>query len=368
MSPSRIPEHGGTRTRAWLVNLALLAATLIAIFAVCEAVVRIVETAQSAGEDPSAGWAIYDANLGYRPRPGVRDINAQGLRGPPVETPKRRFRILVLGDSVAYYGDDPGDTFPGQLQRALGHDTQLVPAEVLNAGVRGYTNYQELQYLKHYGVALDPDLVGVAFVLNDLPRILHSFKVENGKIVGQQYAFTDEAVRSVDSPLYQLARKSHFLVWLRRQLTIFDSLIDLYAGKHFSFEYRPDFSMAWQERPWRDVEAQLGEMVQLGRERGFRLFLVAFPFGEQLRPDYLARDRAYVTYPQKQLADITSRLGIAYLDLFPELDRARDIEPDNIHLTKRGRVVAGERIARFLADQRLVPAVATGLPTPAKPQ
>jgi sugar phosphate isomerase/epimerase len=92
----------------------------------------------------------------------------------------------------------------------------------------------------------------------------------------------------------------------------------------------PDFNAAWQEAPWRDVETQLGEMMALGRERGFRVFLVAFPFGEQLRPDYLARNREYVTYPQRKLAEITGRLGIPYLDLFPVLDLAQDFDRDRI--------------------------------------
>lgn len=345
-------------THSWLARLALLAATMIVLFGVCEIAIRIVESSRSAGNDIGKSWAMYDEHLGYRPRPGVGDVNAQGLRGGPVETPKRRFRILMLGDSVAFYGDDPGDTFPGQLERALRSDASLAPIEVLNAGVRGYTNYQELVYLKQYGVAFEPDLVGVAFVLNDLHRILHKFKVEDGKIVGQEYTFTDEAVRSVESPLYQIARKSHFLVWLRGQLSLIDSLIELYAGRRFSFDYRPDFSTAWREEPWRDIEAQLGEMVAFGRQHGFRVFLVAFPFGEQLRPDYLARDRAYVTYPQKKLAEITGRLGIPYLDLFNDLNLSRDFDPDRIHLTKRGREVAGKRIARYTIDEALVPAAA----------
>ncbi len=365
MSEPQPGVRSGRRKSAWVVNLALAAASLIALFGVGEMVIRGIESARPTADAIGKSWAIYDENLGYRPRPGVGDVNAHGLRGAPVDDPKRRFRVLILGDSVAFYGDDPDDTFPGQLGRILGSDAHLVATEVLNAGVRGYTNYQELVYLQKYGVALEPDLVGVAFVLNDLHRILHRFKVENGKIVGQEYRFSDQAIQSVDSPLYQLARRSHLLVWLRRQLSVFDSMIDLYAGSRFSFDYRPDFNTAWQAQPWRTIEDQLSAMVMLGRDRGFRVFLVAFPFGEQLRPDYLARDRAYVTYPQVRLAEITSRLGIAYLDLMPELDLAQDFETDRVHLSKHGRAVAGRRIARFLADEGLVPKVPpASLPVP----
>ncbi len=344
--------------RAWLGNLALLALSGAFVFAALEAATRVLESAAAARDAAQPSWAIIDDDLGYRPRPGFDGWNELGLRDDPIETPKRRFRILLLGDSVAFYGDAAADTYPGQLERELRSNAALAPSEVVNAGVRGYTNYQELVFLEKYGLALEPDLVGVSFILNDLHKILHRFEVVNGRIVGQSYAFSSEAVGTVQSPLYQLLSRSHFLVWLRRKLAVFDDLIELYAGDRFSFELRPDFNTAWQEEPWRAVEQQLARMTALGRERGFRVFLVGFPFADQLRPDDLARDPDYVKYPQRKLAEITARLGIAYLDLFDALDPAQDFEADRIHLTAAGRARVAKRIARFLAKQQLVPSAA----------
>jgi lysophospholipase L1-like esterase len=340
------------RGRIPWAGLALLAAGLF-IFAALEAGFRVLDAA-TAGQ-PGESWATYDEDLAYRNRPLHGDHNRFGLRGPEPETPKRRFRLLVLGDSVPYYGDDAGDTYPGRLERILAADGAHAPVEVLNAATRGYTNYQELIWLKKYGLALEPDLVGVSFILNDLHRILHRFQVVNGEIVGQEYTFAEDAVQGVDSPLYRLARKSRFLVWLRGRLGVFDDLVDLYTRDGYSFDYRPDFNTAWQEGPWREVDAQLGELAALGRERGFRVFVVVFPFGEQLRADYLARDRAYVTLPQRRLAEIAAKHGIALLDLFDALDPERDLVEDRIHLTPHGRDVAARRIAAFLAEQGLLP-------------
>jgi lysophospholipase L1-like esterase len=348
--------------RAWLGNLILLGASGLLVFAIAEIATRVLESVARAKELAGESWAIYDADLGYRPRPGHDGWNELGLRDDALETPKRRFRVLMLGDSVAFYGDSPADTFPGHLERALGENAALAPSEVVNAGVRGYTNYQELVFLEKYGVSAEPDLVGVSFVLNDLHEILHQFEVVNGEIVGQTYSFSSEAQQGVQSPLYRLLAKSHFLVWLRRQLAVFDDLIELYAGDRFSFELRPDFNTAWQEAPWRDVEAQLARMRALGEQRGFRVFVVAFPFAEQLRPDYLARDAKLVRFPQRKLAEACARLRIPLLDLFEELDAAQDFDADRIHLTAVGRRRAGERIARFLAEQRLVPAAVASAP------
>jgi lysophospholipase L1-like esterase len=350
--------------RAWLGNLALLGVSGLFVFGVAEVATRVLESAAAAKEVAGESWAIYDADLGYRPRPGFEGWNELGLRDDPLETPKRRFRVLMLGDSVPYYGDTPADTFPGHLERALQADAALAPSEVVNAGVRGYTNYQEALFLEKYGVTAEPDLVGVSFVLNDLHEILHRFQMVDGEIVGQQYTFATEAQETVQSPLYRLLAKSRFLVWLRSKLSVFDALIELYAGDQFSFELRPDFGTAWQEEPWRAVEAQLGRMRDLGAERGFRVFVVVFPFAEQLRPDYLARDAEFVRFPQRKLAEICGRLGIPVLDLFDDLDGAQDFDADFIHLTAAGRRRAGERIARFLAEERLVPA-ATAAAAPA---
>lgn len=305
---------------------------------------------------PEEIWAVHDPELGYRLNPGHDDINPQGLRDHPVRPKDGRFRVLVLGDSVAYQGENVDDTFVGHLRRRLARERGPERIDVLNAGVRGYTNYQELLWLERYGVPLEPDLVGVAFVLNDLFRFLHAFRVEDGRIVGTSYEFTPEAVQGVDSAVYRTLRRSVFLVWLRRRLETLEGTFLLSGGEGYAFDYRPDFRTAWLDEPWADIEAQLAEMRALGRERGFGLFLVAFPFGDQYRESYLARERGYVLKPQRRLREICERLAIPYLDLYPLLDASRDLQPDKIHLTAEGRRRAGERIAEFLAGEGLLPA------------
>ena len=274
------------------MGLAAMGLAFLLLFVVLEVGFRLAEAALAEEVAPGESWAAYDEDLAYRNRPGWGDHNAHGLRDHPVDDPKRRFRVLVVGDSVPYYGDDVDDTWPGRLETLLNADPAAPAAEVLNAGTRGYTNYQQTLWLEKYGLALEPDLVLVSFVLNDLHHILHRFEVVDGEIVGQEYSFSQEAVESVDSGLYRLLRKSHLLVWLRRRLAIFDDLVALYTQDGFSFDYRPDFSTAWQDAPWEDVEAQLGRVVALGEERGFEVAVVVFPFGDQLREDYLARDPA----------------------------------------------------------------------------
>jgi lysophospholipase L1-like esterase len=355
-----MPREGAMKRKAFddfrdlMTNLGLVVSSLLVLFGLAELGFRIVEAFQARTYRATESWAVYDEDLGYRPRPNHEDSNADGLRDDPIDPIKTKYRILILGDSVAFYGDSIDDTYVGRLENKLNSDQDLLPTEVINAGIRGYTNYQELVYLKKYGLEFEPDLVGVSFVLNDLHLYLHQFRVENGEIIGEYY-LGDEAVQSVDSHLYRLARKSHFLVWLRRQLSVFDSLIDLYAQNGFTFEYRPDFNTAWEEESWVTIDKQLSEMVHLSQRHGIRVFLVIFPFGEQLREDYLAKDYVYVTMPQRRLKTICQSLGIPCLDLFSVLDRDTHLESDGIHLTKSGRALVAKELTVFLKEQNLVP-------------
>lgn len=348
-------EHQDSRRRRvpW-AGIALMATTLLVLGVLLEIGFRLLERRQGP-VDPQRIWALYDEDLGYRNRPFFGDHNAQGHRDHPLDEPKSRFRLLALGDSVAYYGDDVDDTWPGRLETLLAGRDDSAPVEVVDAGVRGWTLFQERVYLQKYGADLEPDLVGVGFVLNDVHRILHRFEVVDGEIVGEEYTFADDAVAGVESPLYRLARRSHLLVWARGRLAILDDLVGLYTARGYSFDYRPDFNTAWQPASWPFVEEQVAAMVGLGRERGFRLFVVVFPFAEQLRPDYLARDRAYVTLPQREMRKVGAKLGVPVLDLMGALDATRDFEPDRIHLTASGRRATAAAVAEFLLRQRLVP-------------
>jgi len=100
-------------------------------------------------------------------RPG---ISLQGLRDRVFAIPKPppgTHRILVLGDSIAYgVGVSPGETFAKVLERQLDRPGRRV--EVINAGVLGYTAYNEERYYAARGRDFQPDVVVVAFCMNDV--------------------------------------------------------------------------------------------------------------------------------------------------------------------------------------------------------
>lgn len=366
-----IPPVPSRRRLSWKVGLGLGLFGILLACLMLEVGLRIVSSLQTsrarevaATQQAPAGeyWAIYDPDLGYRLNPKFGDYNSDGLRDHPIAPKDGRPRLVFLGDSIAQYGDDVDDTFVGHLRSELHQEPAFERLDVINAGIKGYTNYQELLYLKKYGLAFGPDLVGVQFCLNDLHKFLHSFRIEDRQIVPDTYQFSSEAMVDRRDWLRRLLDKSRLLVWAENNLRVAAKALQWKIDDGFSFDYAVDFSNAWRDEPWKDIESQFGEMVELGRQNNFRVFIVVVPTGEQYNASYLARDRNYVLKPQRKLKEIAERLSIPFYDLYPDLKAGMFV--DGIHLTKEGREVVGQRVAAFLTQSQLLPteAGARGMP------
>lgn len=97
------------------------------------------------------------------------NFNALGLRGAPIEEkgPQER-RALFLGDSVVFgWGVEEEQTFVEGLARHLSAATSE-EWRGINAGVCSYNSEQEELYLRERGLALEPDLVVLVFIDNDV--------------------------------------------------------------------------------------------------------------------------------------------------------------------------------------------------------
>jgi lysophospholipase L1-like esterase len=129
-----------------------------------------------------------DADFVYSLRPGVADgvvkdtdihwrcsVNSTGQRGPellPVDAGRRR--VVVLGDSYTFgwaVADD--ETLPAALGRSLAAEDMAPEIEVVNAGVPGFNTWQQAAFLAEQWPVLRPDVVVLAFVMNDAepPRV-----------------------------------------------------------------------------------------------------------------------------------------------------------------------------------------------------
>lgn len=95
-------------------------------------------------------------------------INSLGYRGRDISPQKSpgTIRILCLGDSVTF-GDfvNNNETYPHHLQALF--EENLMPVEVINAGVGGTTIVDHLYFLRK-SMEIQPDIVILTFSENDI--------------------------------------------------------------------------------------------------------------------------------------------------------------------------------------------------------
>jgi len=287
------------------------------------------------------------------------------------------YRILVLGDSVTYgVGVRPEETFPKRLEALLSpRDGRRV--EVMNAGVSGYTAYNEWQFFRAQGHRFEADLVLSVLCLNDVvnPRLHWNYTRE---------AVTNIPAEAIPNPDYD---RRHVLPILRARARLAalerdaaagrfpaSSLVYQWLVRHVSrAESPPDIHAAvpafltgedsigievLKDESTPEMRWLAGIYDRLNQDvtrAGARLLAVILPLAYELDPSYSHP-------PQPVLASALERRGVPCLDLLPGL-RARASEPlfatprhgrgrrlDVWHLTDTGHRAAAEVIAAHLRE------------------
>lgn len=188
-----------TRAIGWLV-------IVVATMALAEVLVRATGVApQVAVIELDTAWGAFVSSpnraLRYVPNPGHHDINASGYRDRErsATKPPGVVRVVVIGDSVAYGYCDPGqepfpigERFTEVASRELGCVTGApCTVDIVNLGVSGYDTEQEVAFFVEKGLRLGPDVVVVAFSLNDFgeaAREIESFREQQGWPLLRRYS------------------------------------------------------------------------------------------------------------------------------------------------------------------------------------
>ena len=257
--------------------------------------------------DRPDGTRDLDGTL-YRHHPGL-DVDlgsftlrtsSLGLRGPEVEVPKPpgTFRILVLGDSVAFgWGVDDEVSFLRRWEQELRARGGGRRWEVVNTGHPMYDTTQELALLREVGLALEPDLVLLVYVVNDVEPTREVVE----EALGLSVPTTPEEQELAAPDAWQrLAARVR--PWLPATGALIGSLSDGSARaarllRERGQEYAPE-TFGKGVRGWERSRRALLEIRDLCAERGVPLLLL----------DH--------TYPAiRSLPDFCRESGIAYGDL-----------------------------------------------------
>ncbi len=235
--------------------------------------------------------------------------NAMGFRGKPIRPRGPQLRILAIGDSTTFgLGVDDDKTWPAVLESLL--QNKGIDAEVINAGVSGYSAFQGLRLLKEHGEKLRPDIVIATFGHTEVERSGPS-DIERQAVLGSR---------------------------LRLLLSIFR---DPWQEKTQSLRMSPE--------EFREA------MMALRHECttiNAKLILVAWPNRQECDctknpapgPDCPPADPTYYLL----VKEIASTLGVPVLDVLPVMKEQDNIYFDTVHFTEKGNGIVAQHLLATL--------------------
>jgi lysophospholipase L1-like esterase len=244
--------------------------------------------------------------------------NSIGLRGPELDTPKERFRVICAGDSVTFgWGVSYEESYPARLQRALTKADRAV--EVVNAGVPAMKPSTLANWVTSQAAQWEADLILVARRPDyNAPNPLEDLK-DNLRLIK---SLTNLPVALVLPPVSTFDVKGNQnqadeLAWLKSNLTI--PLIDL-------------------TETFREEAAELpGVWLDIGND------------GTQRMLQHPGRN----VIVEADAADTLAPEIIEQFESDPNLK-----EPlffDGGHPTSKGFVIFADEVFRFLVSNELIP-------------
>lgn len=289
----------------------------------------------------------YDSDPRGYFEPGNRVSHVQNSVGwrdheHTLDKPDGVFRILGLGDSYLWgQGVKREDICLSKLEGLLENAVPGKRIETINAGLSALNTTAELALLRGAGLAYDPDLVIVHFVLNDVE--LDVFRP------GKKIEFYVDYTNIYNSTDW-LSSVSYLWSWGRQRI------VNSARSRRYVDECIAGFT---EDSPgWKASREALSGIKAECDGRGVQLLVVVFPFFYEL-------DGVYPFQPiHEAIVRYCREHGIRVLDLRsayssyhgPELW----VHPSDQHPNEIAHDVAAQAIAKFLREDAspLVPTAA----------
>jgi len=307
---------------------------------------------------------VRDDTLGWRLRANAVDewggvevhVNERGFRGPVIPYPRSEGtrRILYLGDSVTfgYRIARWEDTYPCVVASIL-EARDSIPTETVNLAVEGYSQWQQHLLLEQGGYAYQPDLVVIAFVLNDVTEMFHLARFggsDEGFQLRHSYTSTFDRLASKSALCYEI-QNLILEVKARRRLGA-----DVRLGALQQEMLEVETLMEHPDQPnvktaWDYALADLQRIVDGCDAHGIPVLVAVFPFTIQLS------DPERFSAPQRVISSYAAARNIPLVDLLPplvEYTRRAHVAParlflDHDHLSVEGHRVAADLLADTIA-------------------
>lgn len=407
-SPHRLPFHAPVY---YTLAMRRLTARLLLVFSGFLMGLLVVEAAfRIAGPNipldlTMARFQAYHPVYGFFHQPGVSGwvrtdeftshvkFNTQGLRGPEVAIPKPSgtFRALILGDSVVEGAQVAEDaTMAARLQHELAAVAPGRRIETVNAGVAGFGTGQQFLYLEREGLAYQPDMLVLVFTVANDPADNSLDVARRWKLAAERRPFFVKRGDTLELQPFAAPPPeswSGLRTVLRDNSVVFTTLELWWIGKTVARAqgsvvpgldaerevYLNELGDDWPNA-WEVTEALLAKVQATADDAGIPLLLVLSPSEWQTYDDMWpelvgdgsqAKRRFSQEAPNKRLAEIAERHGIALLDLRPifraevEAGAPPVIFREDGHWTEHGHDVAARAVAAAVQYHGLAQAGAT---------
>jgi hypothetical protein len=302
-------------------------------------------------------------------------INSNGLRDREYDSREKApgvFRILLMGDSfIESRQVELPKTFGKQLEQLLNQEGKG-KFEVVMAGVSGWSPLSEYMYLRNEGLKWNPDLVIVAFFLNDVTEdhgYRKYFKFDKEGLPISCHFPEDKSKHLKFSRALQLLQQVRRNHQMQREAPMqavpqrtWPETGTLASNPYVMFneKYAPE-----DERLWADTFRYLLGIKKLTRTSGWPPVIVYLPPGSQVAsdewvagktalgfaPDSLIRS----TKPEQVLRNFARRNGMGFVDTLPALQAYKAQHPDlklytgfDAHFLEEGNSLIAKTVHDYL--------------------
>lgn len=352
------------------IKIVLVIISPICFFLLCEAAVRLLSP-QIRGwidEDPHTFDPVLqrvfrpNASGSYYAPDGRKvtiNTNSLGFRGRREYGVKDSaiYRIAGLGDSFTNgSGMNDDETYLMVLERTANDmrrsDGRRI--ETINMGVDTYGTIKERMFLERYGLALQPDLITIGFMPNDLWDNIGYMKLQQEDKLVQAEAKKDQIspLSPVIGLIYQLKARSHFVLWLGKKVMSVPGVYRFaYRNRPDKFDFTNPENREQIEEAYATVHEELSRIAHLADSICAESALISIPLRYQMVTG-LDDIKGDIRYLDKLLSASCEELGIEFISLIDTLRSANEegecYFPMDGHLNRRGHQVVGEYLAHWL--------------------
>lgn len=348
----------------WLVNISFLIASLVIALLIGEWIIRALY------KDSIVLFPRYTTGIQYgdfsirviRPNmefkhtsiDGVFNFktNSRGFRndqGIDYKKNKDEIRVLSLGDSHTQgYEVNQNETFSWVTESLL--RKKGLNATVINAGVSGFGNAEQLVFLENEGIKYQPDFVVLGFFGNDFEDNVKSgiFFLENDSLKVKNYSNLPGV--SIQNKIYQfkivhfLGENSYLYAFMFNTVWDFFKRLQIQqSGKVIETEFAITKKDDYSQYEYDLTEKIIARMYKFTSERNIPLIILDIPLFDMdssIPKPLVSNFRQYsdtLFYFRDMLSDY-EKISIAHV---PNGHRHISVETHNM---------LGNKIAKFILD------------------